>query len=103
VGILAHLPVCSSQRDSREQPAVARRLVRREADVLVGANDCVSSKVPPAALHVRVEIGLNVSLGLFILHGCLSVSDLQARGCVCVAVALLASLSITLLKTTIPK
>ena len=51
------LPVGGRQRHAREQPAVARGLVRGEADVLVGADDGVSSKVPPAALHVRVEVG----------------------------------------------
>lgn len=58
----AHLPVCGGQRDAREQPAVARGLVRGEADVLVGPDDGVSAKVPPAALHVRVEVWLAAAL-----------------------------------------
>lgn len=78
----AHLPVGGGQGDAREQPAVARGLVGREADVLVGADDGVAAKVPPAALHVRVEIRLRGVRGC----ECEGVVDLQARDCECAAV-----------------
>lgn len=52
------LPVGSSQGDSRIDPARLRGAVGAKTNVLVGADDGVTTKVPPSALKVRVEVGL---------------------------------------------
>jgi len=52
-------PVCGGERYARVDPAGLRGSVGGEADVLVGADDGVAAKVPPAALEVRVEVWLD--------------------------------------------
>lgn len=58
-----NLPVGCSQRDARVYPAGLGGSVGGEADVLVGADDGVAAKVPPAALEVRVEVWLDQRMG----------------------------------------
>jgi hypothetical protein len=55
---VAYLPVRGRQRHSREEPAIARGLVGSESNVLISSNNGVSAKIPPSALHVRVEVWL---------------------------------------------
>jgi hypothetical protein len=54
-----NLPVCCGQGDARVYPTGLRGAVGAKADVLVGADDGVAAKVPPSALEVGVEVGLD--------------------------------------------
>lgn len=79
-----NLPVCGGEGHTRVHPSRLRRAIRgqsnvpmicqpmikvsplsgRRGSVRVGSNDGVSSKVVPAALHVRVEVGLRGHIAL---------------------------------------
>jgi hypothetical protein len=54
-----NLPVCGCEGHARVDPAGLRGAVRGEADVFVGANDGVAAEIPPSALEIRVEVGLD--------------------------------------------
>ena len=69
--VASYLPVCGSQGHAREYPSFLRRAIRSKPNVsafkvstgpflkcrnciLVCADDCISSKIKPSTLHIRV-------------------------------------------------